>query len=462
MTMYGVEKACWSTNLLAVLDDKSLAFQSRLDLADKLDFDVLAAKLVTFHGVPPDFYRTQWNEIKIAAGESHQQCAQRTQTISYNWMKTATTRADVIDMMNREKLLDVMELSVQTWVRQQCPKTLNTAAELADIYVMSQPKREEPRKWSRYGGNQEWSKLKLSKSDYSKPSGPRMPAATISTATHTNKPLRLPAFDAIKGPCCFQGNDYGHITKLCPMKLCLMAKVHLRDLERTRGSINGQRVKDLIIDSGCQVTQVHPRWLAPDYKRETPIRIACIHGDVITHDTTIVDIEVLGKVVTTQVAVNPKLACDGLIGVDILASGEHKCSYLAQTRSKTKSRRQKKITDNTGPEFPPWKMENTGDIQPDMDVKLSRERKSDIKEAVKTYKAARGVAAARTDRATMQVETGKALPSSSPLHRLTHARRPIVQKEIKEMLREGIIQSSHSPWAAPIVLVPKKDGSLRI
>ena len=97
-----------------------------------------------------------------------------------------------------------------------------------------------------------------------------------------------------------------------------------------------------------------------------------------------------------------------------------------------------------------------------MDVKLSRERKADIKEAVKTYKAARGTAAARTDRATMQVETGKALPSSSPPYRLAHVRRPIVQKEIKEMLRKGIIQPSHSPWAAPIILVPKKDGSLRI
>ena len=79
------------------------------------------------------------------------------------------------------------------------------------------------------------------------------------------------------------------------------------------------------------MTQVHPRWLAPDYKRETPIRIACDHGEVKTHNTIIVDIAVLGKVVTTQVAVNPKLACDRLFGVDILASGEHKCSYLAQT-----------------------------------------------------------------------------------------------------------------------------------
>ena len=162
----------------------------------------------------------------------------------------------VIDMMNREKLLDVMEPSVRTWVRQQCPKK---SAELADTYVMSQPKREEPRKWSRYGGNQEWSKPKLSKSDYSKPSGPRTPAATIPTATHTDKPPRLPAFDAIKRPHCFQCNEYSHIAKLCPTKLCLMAKVHLRDLERTRGSINGQRVIDLIIDSGCQVAQVHPR-----------------------------------------------------------------------------------------------------------------------------------------------------------------------------------------------------------
>ena len=121
-----------------------------------------------------------------------------------------------------------------------------------------------------------------------------------------------------------------------------------------------------------------------------------------------------------------------------------------------------KITDNTGPEFPGWKMENTGDIQPDMDVKLSQERKADIKEAVKTYKSARGTAVVRTDRATIQVETGKALPSSSPPYRLAHARRPIEQKEIKEILKEGIIQPIHSPWAAPIVLVPKKDGSLRI
>ena len=82
MRMHGIEKAYWSTNLLAVLDHKSLTFQSGLDLADKQDFNVLSAKLVTFHGVMPNFYRTQWNEIKLMTGESFQQCLQQTQIIS--------------------------------------------------------------------------------------------------------------------------------------------------------------------------------------------------------------------------------------------------------------------------------------------------------------------------------------------------------------------------------------------
>ncbi len=89
-------------------------------------------------------------------------------------------------------------------------------------------------------------------------------------------------------------------------------------------------------------------------------------------------------------------------------------------------------------------------------------QREDIQKALEEYKAARGTAAGRTDRATMRIETGPAQPSVSPLYRLAHARKPIVQEEIKEMLHNGIIQPSHSPWTTPMVLVPKKNGTLRI
>ena len=114
-----------------------------------------------------------------------------------------------------------------------------------------------------------------------------------------------------------------------------MAQAHQQDLERTQATINGKRVKDLIIDYGCQMVQVHPQWATPGHRRETPIRITCVHGDVRMHETTTVDLDVMGKAIRTQVVVNPNLTSDCLIGLDILTDREHKSSYLAQTRSKT-------------------------------------------------------------------------------------------------------------------------------
>ena len=47
-------------------------------------------------------------------------------------------------------------------------------------------------------------------------------------------------------------------------------------------------------------------------------------------------------------------------------------------------------------------------------------------------------------------------------YRLHPERLKVVDSEISQLLREGIIEPSDSPWAAPIVMVPKADGSLRM
>lgn len=52
-----------------------------------------------------------------------------------------------------------------------------------------------------------------------------------------------------------------------------------------------------------------------------------------------------------------------------------------------------------------------------------------------------------------------------PLHqspyRVSARERQAIREQVEEMLHNDVIQPSKSPWAAPVVLVKKKDGSLR-
>jgi hypothetical protein len=53
-------------------------------------------------------------------------------------------------------------------------------------------------------------------------------------------------------------------------------------------------------------------------------------------------------------------------------------------------------------------------------------------------------------------------PAFRPLYRLSSAETEKVQKTLSELLQKGYIESSSSPYGAPVLFVSKKDGSLRM
>eukprot|EP00731_Ephydatia_muelleri_P018416 Em0011g456a len=59
------------------------------------------------------------------------------------------------------------------------------------------------------------------------------------------------------------------------------------------------------------------------------------------------------------------------------------------------------------------------------------------------------------------IDTGTSHPIRQQCRRVPPFRREQAKKMIDDMLQKDIIQPSSSPWASPIILVPKKDGSLR-
>ena len=67
----------------------------------------------------------------------------------------------------------------------------------------------------------------------------------------------------------------------------------------------------------------------------------------------------------------------------------------------------------------------------------------------------------RTSKLKHTINTGAAVPVRQSVRRIPHIHRAEVSKLIQEMLQQDVIQPSASPWASPIVLVKKKDGSTR-
>ena len=58
----------------------------------------------------------------------------------------------------------------------------------------------------------------------------------------------------------------------------------------------------------------------------------------------------------------------------------------------------------------------------------------------------------------------KVIPGSKlvtkPTYRLSHSKAQEVEWQLEEYFKKGFIQPSSSPWALPILLVKKKDGSM--
>ena len=67
----------------------------------------------------------------------------------------------------------------------------------------------------------------------------------------------------------------------------------------------------------------------------------------------------------------------------------------------------------------------------------------------------------RTGIVKHQIDTGGHPPIKQPPRRVPMHQQETMRKHVEEMLQHGVVQPSTSPWASPIVLVKKKDGTIR-
>lgn len=89
------------------------------------------------------------------------------------------------------------------------------------------------------------------------------------------------------------------------------------------------------------------------------------------------------------------------------------------------------------------------------------ERLQGLLEAYIDIFAAKDEECTRTNLVQHNIDTGETRPIRLRPHRLPFSRRAVAEKKIEEMLKADVIEPSNSPWAAPVVLVGKKDKDWR-
>ena len=107
-----------------------------------------------------------------------------------------------------------------------------------------------------------------------------------------------------------------------------------------------------------------------------------------------------------------------------------------------------------------WEVE-TGEL-PHINHSLTVEQQKELQELLRDIGDNLSNEPGITETGLHHIRTGDSQPVYQQPHRIPHAWKDQVRKEIQAMLDAGIVVPSDSPWTSPIVPVKKKDGSIRL
>ncbi len=309
-----VAKEHWVTALVPLLDPSSLGYYNGYQDDQKQDFEKLCANLAESHGLDEDHYRLRWKDLKREPSESYQHLAQRVSSLCDRWSQKAKTVQEVREMIEIDKILDLMPAATRSWVRRCRPRKLHEAGRIADQFEVDVPKEKEPARFQHYARAARGSADRPGFRPAVEPERRKEEKPSEQITPKPPAPVKME-----RGPKCYRCQGMGHIAANCstPVSQALITTAAVFPDAVYEGSINGRRAESMMRDSLCNMTHVHPRMLPQGYKSEGRVLVKGHDDRTVPYPSKTVEIRIGNLTATVKAVVNRNLSCDMLLGTDI-------------------------------------------------------------------------------------------------------------------------------------------------
>ena len=107
-----------------------------------------------------------------------------------------------------------------------------------------------------------------------------------------------------------------------------------------------------------------------------------------------------------------------------------------------------------------WKAECG--VDPIVNPQLTEQQKGQLLELLTVFEAGTDGRLGCTSACQHHIHTKDGPPVRQQLYRLPYVYKEAVEKEIELMLKQGIVEPASSEWTSPIVIIKKKDDTIRL
>ena len=317
MEAYGVSREHWPFKLAPQLTGKAQQAYAALPPEGAKVYDTLKAAILRCYNINEETYRKRFRSLEMKTGEAPRELVTRLQDLAARWTRECKSAEELLDLIVKEQLLNMLLEDVRVWVTERKPKTSGEAGELAEDYLQARsttassktdkkdkpppgkcPKCGQPGHWARHCPNSQMKREEPT---------PR-------------KETRPNYLDGVK---CYSCNQKGHLAANCHSKSLYCDRVATEALPRgqervhCRGTINGIVCSDILVDTGATKTLVRGDLVSDDDILDGEITIRCAHGNIVSYPLAVVKINIGGKDIITQAAVSSTLPASALLGWDI-------------------------------------------------------------------------------------------------------------------------------------------------